>query len=141
MFRVIEQKLVEGLSIMVWLTYSMTLFFALSRRFLGRWVCSSLNSITKEENIKAEDASKTNRRLRKISFTLSSYCCCCLSAIEIFEKCTVYGYRLITIINIIVTKYCRPLQIYNANNISPNILRWPIYYYVQRCVVRWYNVT
>ena len=117
MFRVIEQKLVEGLSIMVWLTYSMTLFFALSRRFLGRWVCSSLNSITKEENIKAEDASKTNRRLRKISFTLSSYCCCCLSAIEIFEKCTVYGYRLITIINIIVTNYCRPLFKYTIPTI------------------------
>ena len=117
MFRVIEQKLVEGLSIMVWLTYSMTLFFALSRRFLGRWVCSSLNSITKEENIKTEDASKTNRWLRKISFTLSSYCCCCLSAIEIFEKCTVYGYRLITIINIIVTNYCRPLFKYTLRTI------------------------
>ena len=127
MFRVIEQKLVEGLSIMVWLTYSMTLFFALSRRFLGCWVCSSLNSITKEENIKAEDASKTNRRLRKISFTLSSYCCCCLSAIEIFEKCTVYGYRLITIINIKCDQLLSAsLQIYIANNLSHNILRWPI---------------
>ena len=124
MFRVIEQKLVEGLSIMVWLTYSMTWFFALPRQVLGRWVCSSLNSITKEENIKAEDASKTDRRLRKISFTLSSYCCCCLSAIEIFEKCTVYGYRLITIINIIVTNYCRPLFKYKMRTIY--LLRWPI---------------